>query len=123
MTLDKLTDYYCNTGLLDEIRALLAPSYAVLGSFIMRGLTEPIPGMEAQLLLLRDEAGQLAAFCKFSYLRYLARRHFPLLRRLRPPGRLARAVRAYFHQLPTTVWLLGGGRSRAGAGVLLMQAR
>ena len=57
MRLDKLTDYYCNTELLDEIRALLAPSYALLGSFIMRGLTESIPGMEAQLLLLRDEAG------------------------------------------------------------------
>lgn len=67
MRLDELTDYYCNTELLDEIRALLAPSYAVLGSFIMRGLTEPIPGMEAQLLLLRDEAGQLATFCKFGY--------------------------------------------------------
>ena len=79
----------------------------------MRGLTGPIPSMEAQLLLLRDEAGQLAAFCKFGYLRYLARRHCPLLRRLRPPGRLAPAVRAYFHQLPPAVRLLGGGRGRA----------
>lgn len=67
MNIEKLTDYHGNAELLNEIEELLAPSYALPGSFVMRGITGPIPGIETQLLLFRDEAGKLAAFCKFGY--------------------------------------------------------
>ncbi|MDO7886649.1 hypothetical protein [Hymenobacter cheonanensis] len=67
MTLEKLTDYHGNTGLLDEQTALLAPSYKSISHFALKGLTEPLPGMQHELYTLRDAAGRLAAFYTVGY--------------------------------------------------------
>jgi GNAT superfamily N-acetyltransferase len=67
MTFEKLTDYHGNTSLLAEQIALLAPSYATVESFALRGLIEPVPGMEHELYTLRDDAGRLAAFYTVGY--------------------------------------------------------
>ncbi|MDB5268084.1 MAG: hypothetical protein JWP58_1124 [Hymenobacter sp.] len=67
MTFEKLTDYHGNTALLAEQTALLAPSYDKVESFALRGLIEPVPGMEHELYTLRDEAGRLAAFYTVGY--------------------------------------------------------
>ena len=67
MTLHKLTDYHDDTKLLDEIRALLAPSYERYGHFGLKGITEPVPGMQHEMYTLRDDAGQLAAFYTVGY--------------------------------------------------------
>ncbi|MGI4875553.1 MAG: hypothetical protein ACRYFX_30735 [Janthinobacterium lividum] len=67
MTLHHLTNYHNDPALLAEIRALLAPSYEEVGHFALKGLDEPVPGMEVELYTLRDEAGALAAFCTVGY--------------------------------------------------------
>lgn len=67
MTLHRLTNYHGNATLLAEITALLMPSYETVGYFALKELDQPVPGMETELYILRDEAGSLVAFCTAGY--------------------------------------------------------
>lgn len=67
MNVTKLTNYHGNASLLAEMRALLVPSYESMTDFALKGLIEPVPGMEHELFIIRNEAGALLAFFTVGY--------------------------------------------------------
>jgi GNAT superfamily N-acetyltransferase len=63
----RLADYQSDQQLIADIMAILAPSYEMVGTFVLKGITTVVSGVNHELYIIRDGTSRLAAFCSIGY--------------------------------------------------------